>query len=269
MKLNSLILENYRKFKKVDIEFPDGVIGITGLNGVGKSTMIEAISWVLYGNQSSIVRTEKKSIKREGCSSSEVCRVVLEFEIEGNQYKIIREMKGKSYIISAEAYVNKKLEATNAQQVTEFVEKTLSLDHQSFFTSVFARQNELDSLSRLEPFKRKKLILRMLNIDSVEKAMERIKEDKKFKKQKIDAIRMILYDKDGNLKIDKLKDEKKQLMENFEKITLGIKKIKEKLKILRKEEISLKRNKVVEDEKNKKNYELKNNLNLIIVNIYE
>ena len=87
-------------------------------------------------------------------------------------------MKGKSYIISAEAYVNKKLEATNAQQVTEFVEKTLSLDHQSFFTSVFARQNELDSLSRLEPFKRKKLILRMLNIDSVEKAMERIKEDK-------------------------------------------------------------------------------------------
>ena len=266
MKLNSLILENYRKFKKVDIEFPDGVIGITGLNGVGKSTMIEAISWVLYGNQSSIVRTEKKSIKREGCSSSEVCRVVLEFEIEGNQYKIIREMKGKSYIISAEAYVNKKLEATNAQQVTEFVEKTLSLDHQSFFTSVFARQNELDSLSRLEPFKRKKLILRMLNIDSIEKAMEGIKEDKKFKKQKIDAISMILYDKDGNLKIDKLKNEKKQLMENFEKITLGIKKIKEKLKVLRKEEISLKRKKVIEDEKNKKNYELKNNLNLIIEN---
>lgn len=266
MKLKSIKLENYRKFKNAYIEFPDGVVGIIGLNGVGKSTIIEAIAWAMYGNQSAIVRTDKKSIKREGSSPIQPCRVELEFELDGNQYKIEREMKGSTYATNARAFVNKKLTATNAKQVTEFIEKTLGMDYVSFFTSVFARQNELDSFSDLEPHKRKKIILRMLKIDSIEKAIEKIKEEKNNRKIWIDSARTYVEDEKGGSKIDKLKIEKKDKEEKNEKISKEIDVLKDEAERLKKEVDFLKEKKDIEERKYKKNNELNNKLELEIQN---
>ena len=58
MIIQNLKLENYRRFVKLDLEFPENIIGIIGNNGSGKSTIIEAIGWILYGN--AIARTEKQ-----------------------------------------------------------------------------------------------------------------------------------------------------------------------------------------------------------------
>jgi len=49
MILKTLRLRNSRKYENAYVEFPDGVIGIIRLNGVGKTTLIEAIGWVLFG----------------------------------------------------------------------------------------------------------------------------------------------------------------------------------------------------------------------------
>nr|CBH38960.1 hypothetical protein BSM_24370 [uncultured archaeon] len=73
MLLKTLTLRNYRKYKNVNVEIPDGVIGIIGLNGVGKTTFIESIGWVLFGHHAA--RTTKELIKREGASHNESCRV--------------------------------------------------------------------------------------------------------------------------------------------------------------------------------------------------
>ena len=45
MILKSIRLKNFRKFKESYVEFPDGVSGVVGLNGVGKSTLFEAVAW--------------------------------------------------------------------------------------------------------------------------------------------------------------------------------------------------------------------------------
>jgi len=44
MILKTLKLKNFRKFKDSTIDFPDGVTGVVGLNGAGKSTIFEAIA---------------------------------------------------------------------------------------------------------------------------------------------------------------------------------------------------------------------------------
>jgi len=67
MILKSIRLKNFRKFKENYMEFPDGVTGVVGLNGVGKSTLFEAVAWTLYGPVAA--RTSTEQIKRAGSSS--------------------------------------------------------------------------------------------------------------------------------------------------------------------------------------------------------
>ncbi len=47
MHLRSLSLRNYRVYRSVDLEFPDGLIGIYGANGSGKTTLIESLRYAL------------------------------------------------------------------------------------------------------------------------------------------------------------------------------------------------------------------------------
>ncbi|NKB17754.1 MAG: AAA family ATPase [Pseudanabaena sp. CRU_2_10] len=44
MRLISLGLENFRQHKSTEIHFPNGLTGILGANGSGKSTILEAIA---------------------------------------------------------------------------------------------------------------------------------------------------------------------------------------------------------------------------------
>jgi len=60
MKLLRITLHNYRKFQHVELEIPEGIIAIIGNNGSGKSTIIEAIGWAIYGTV--VARTTKENI---------------------------------------------------------------------------------------------------------------------------------------------------------------------------------------------------------------
>ncbi len=209
MLLKTLTLRNYRKYKNVDVEFPDGIIGIIGLNGVGKTTLIEAIGWVLFGHHAA--RTTKELIKREGASANEACSVALEFELEGDGYKVVREMSGKNLVPRASLVINGKLITNNAEEVTEVVEDRIGMDYPSFFTSVFARQKELNALSSMKAAERKKLVLRMLGIERIEKSIQAIREDKRGKEKLIEGIKAAILDKEGRKKIEVLESEKNEL----------------------------------------------------------
>lgn len=49
MILSRLSLKNFKKYKEFSLEFNDGLVGIIGKNGSGKSTIFEAICFALYG----------------------------------------------------------------------------------------------------------------------------------------------------------------------------------------------------------------------------
>ena len=233
MILKTLTLKNYRKFKNVIIEFPDGVTGVLGLNGVGKSTIFEALAWVLYGSVAA--RTSTDQIKREGSLTTESCRVELDFIFEDDNYRIIREMKGKNLIASATATINGKIAATGAEVVSKYIQKKLGMDFKSFFTSIYAKQKELNTLSSMNASERRPLILKMLGIDSLDEVIKEIKSDKRNKVSIIDKLNQDLVDEEGKEKIEiyneNIKDFEKQKRVN----ELLIKKQKEKLKNLNKE----------------------------------
>ncbi len=202
MYLRSIQLENYRKFKWVQLDFPDGIVGIIGNNGAGKSTLMEAIAWALYGSEAS--RTGKDEIKTISSTVSDVCRVILDFQIEGENYTVVRELKGASSSMDASLLVNKKVAARGTSATNDQVQKTLGMDHKAFMTSFFAKQRELNALSDLQPYKRKELLTRMLGIETIDSALKNLRYDKRILEEKLSLNRTYL--KDGV----KLKSEKEE-----------------------------------------------------------
>ena len=240
MILKTLVLRNYRKFKQIVVEFPDGVTGVIGLNGAGKSTIFEAISWVLYGPVAA--RTSADQIKREGAETSEPCRVELEFVFEDDQYRIVREMTGKNLYASATATVNGNIAASGAETVSKFVQKKLGMDFKSFFTSIFAKQKELNALSTMNASERRPLILKMLGIDALDEVVKEIRSDKRHKGSLIEKLSLDLVDKTGKDKIEKYNAETGKLNEKQKVMVLSIKQVKEKIQTFKKELETLEKN---------------------------
>jgi len=187
MRLRSLKLQNYRRFRDTELEFPDGLMGILGKNGSGKSTIIESIAFALYGN-SPIIRTSKDLIPFNGKSVKEPCRVELEFDLDGENFKVIREMRGKNLSMRAEMYQGSILLADGDKGVSQKSAEIFNMDWRSFSTSVFAKQKELAALTDLEPSERKKEIIKLLQIDSIEKAIVLVNNDRRNLSKEIESI---------------------------------------------------------------------------------
>lgn len=197
MRISYLELRNYRRFKDVRVQFPDGVVGIIGSNGAGKTTLIEGIAWALFGNTDEVVRTSRESIRRAGASASDSCAAVLEFELSGSGYRIEREMGGKNLSMKASLRTGDTVLAEGDKPVKKAVEKLIGMDHKSFFTSVFARQKELNALQNVAPGERKKAVLRMLRIDGIDGVIDRVRADRRDVEAKIKGAEGTLLDESG------------------------------------------------------------------------
>ncbi|NYT11539.1 MAG: SMC family ATPase [Methanomassiliicoccales archaeon] len=209
IRLRYLELHNYRKFRHAAVEFPDGVIGIIGPNGVGKSTLIEAISWALYGNDAQ--RTSKEEVRWTGASPGDECSVILEFEMDGDHYRVYREMRGKDLKMKVTLDINNQLHADGDRAVTQVLAERLGMDYKAFFISVFARQKDLDALSILPPGERRQLILRMLDIDVLDRIISSIRADRSGLESQVRAYSELLLDGEG-------KDRSQTMMTEIEEI---------------------------------------------------
>jgi exonuclease SbcC len=232
MILKTLILKNYRKFKDEIIEFPDGITGVVGLNGVGKSTIFEALAWVLYGSVAA--RTGADQIKRDTAKKSDSCQVILEFQFEGDGYRISREMSGKNLAINASLMKNSNLIATGAGIVNKYIQNKLGMDFKSFYTSIFAKQKELNALSTMNASERRPLILRMLGINSMDDIIKEINTDKKMKQSIVNKLSSDLIDENGNNKIEILKKELLVLKKDKKNFSILLDKKKEEINLFKK-----------------------------------
>ena len=239
MYLRSISLKNYRRFKSVDLEFPDGMVGIIGNNGAGKSTLMEAIAWVLFGTDAS--RTSKDQIRSVGASKADVCRVILNFEMNGDSYQVVRELKGAAHSVDASVIVNKKVAARGNNPVNELIQTTLDMDYRAFMTSFYAKQRELNALSDFQPHKRKELLARMLGIETVDTGLKNLRLDKRDLQVKLELNRSQLKDKveleaqrdEKSKALSRLNDEHKAAQEKFDSETSGLIGIEKSWKELR------------------------------------
>lgn len=173
MRLIRLRLQNYRRHRATEIEFPDGVLAIVGPNGAGKSTLLEAVSFALFGPKAA--GTGKDLIRSEDAPPGDAVRVELDLDVAGQALRVVRELRGKAQNPMASLEVDGHLQvqpvAGSSEQVTQQVERLLGLDRDGFFHTVVARQRDLDRLGRLKPAERREFILGLVGIGAVDGAI--------------------------------------------------------------------------------------------------
>jgi DNA repair protein SbcC/Rad50 len=85
LKLKSLHIENIRSYKKLDFVFEDGVTVISGVNGSGKSSLLEACFMGLFGSKIHSKDFVLADIIFKGAENAKIC---LSFEHLGREYLI-------------------------------------------------------------------------------------------------------------------------------------------------------------------------------------
>lgn len=161
----------------VEVDFTEFELAcISGQNGAGKSSLLDAITWALFGiarkRDDSIINTRKKTAE-----------VAFQFEHEGNLYRIIRSRTaGKTAILeffvkAAEGWV--PLTEATMSRTEERIRKTLRLDYETFTNASFFLQGKADQFAQQIPTDRKRILGNILGLEIWEEYRARAAEKRK------------------------------------------------------------------------------------------
>lgn len=171
MEVRSISLRNFRVFENLDLEVPPGLVGIYGPNGAGKSSLLEAITWALYGR----ARTPKQGIATSGTTGE--CVVELGLDHDEHHYVIRRTISGMNHTVKARVSTVGQVVADGPTEVGRYVRALLGMDENSFRSSVFAEQKQLAAFSDHTADQRRRLVLSLLGITPIEKARDDARAD--------------------------------------------------------------------------------------------
>src|SRR5208337_2294680 len=162
MILDRLVLKNFKRFRDEEIRFQDGITGILGNNGSGKSSLVEAIFFALYGVRSTGINSE--FIVSSFAGERDKCEVRIDFGIAGEKYSITRSYskKGKH---TADIFMGPRHLASGVDAVEKEAIRIIGMGPSDFKNTVYAGQKDLLSLLDSSKDVRKKWFQRALGID--------------------------------------------------------------------------------------------------------
>lgn len=177
MHLSKLVMRNFKKYRRAEVEFQDGLTGIVGSNGSGKSTIVEAIAWALYGNKASTIKRDY--IRSARAKDSDNVEVMLHLDMGKQELAIYRSMKGKSLTPEAYLLLDGRRIAGGTKEVDQRLEEILKIGYQDFMKTFYARQKDLDNLLKEGGTGKREYLLKLLGLDGIkERAIEQIKSDR-------------------------------------------------------------------------------------------
>ena len=171
-------------FKRLDIdeklEFPDGRLLVHGRNESGKSTLMEAIHYALYGMP---LRPSKNAGNEDIiCYGRNKATVELEFSIDDVEYQVRRELHRKKTNIHL---LNKRGQKENLSRVTtgarnvnrELEEILHGIDSDALLNSCLVEQKELGKLEDANKQERIRAMSSLLNLEAFVDARNTLKKE--------------------------------------------------------------------------------------------
>ena len=157
-----LELEGFTAFKeRTEVDF-DGVdlFALCGPTGAGKTSLIDAITFALYG---SVPRLGEKAVAPVVTQGRNEAKVRLDFTVGGDGYSVARVVRGTSTKESRLVRLaDGEVLADKAREVTTGVESLLGLDFRQFTTCVSLPQGEFARFLHADPRDRQDLLVKLL-----------------------------------------------------------------------------------------------------------
>ncbi len=173
---------------------------ISGVNGAGKSSLLDAITWALFGR----ARRRDDALVNTRSVAAEVAFI---FAYEGNIYRVQRALqRGKTSSlefqlcqatpqeldldqITSSAIPWKPLTMRTLRETQARIERTLRLDYDTFVNASFILQGKADQFTQLQPAERKQILASILGLEVWEVYRQRAAERRKATERESDALK--------------------------------------------------------------------------------
>lgn len=159
---------------------------IAGPNGAGKSSLLDAITWALFGQ----ARKRDDSLIHSRSSQAEVGLV---FSYEGNTYQV-RRIKPREKTMALEFQILQ--ETGNWKPLTEHtlreteakIQRTLRMDYETFTNASFFLQGKADQFTQQRPGDRKRILSSILGLEIWESYRQQASERRRMVEAEIAGL---------------------------------------------------------------------------------
>ncbi|MEL7037280.1 MAG: exonuclease subunit SbcC [Cyanobacteria bacterium J06592_8] len=196
-----LTLKNFLSYREASLDFSGlHTACICGANGAGKSSLLEAIAWAVWG--SSRAATED-DIVHLGEKEAQVDFV---FIGEGNLYRVIRNRRrGQSgnleFQVATKPYNEvqqgakiefRTISERGMRATQQKILDQIKLDYDTFINSAYLRQGRADEFMLKRPNERKEILASLLKLDEYDNLAERAKDLSRQYKGKLELLQQTI-----------------------------------------------------------------------------
>jgi exonuclease SbcC len=187
MHITKIELEDIKSHREATFEFQRGTTAITGENGAGKTTIIEAVAWTLFD----LLDYKKDDFVRRGAKKG-VARVTFESGLDGREYSVYRDTGTGYYVYDVQL---KNRIADKKDEVSRFLWAHLGVEVGTDLKSLFqcaigVPQGTFTSDFLRTPAERKPIFDKLLKVEEYRQGAEKLLQTSRFIEQKINDVRI-------------------------------------------------------------------------------
>jgi exonuclease SbcC len=170
MRFDQIHLENFKCYESVELSLDSGVTVIHGLNGSGKSSLLEACFFALYGS-----KALDSTLDEVVTIGAEETVVELRFTHAGESYHVRRRIRvSNGNARTAECVLESGTETIEgATDVRGRITELLRMDTAAFVNCAYVRQGEVNKLINASPSVRQDMLDDLLQLGKLEEYRER------------------------------------------------------------------------------------------------
>jgi purine NTPase len=237
--LKKVIIENIRSHEYLEFEPASiGVTAISGENGAGKSTIVDAFSWSLFGTRLHGLRN--KNYIREGVDAKEKTVQVTSYIRVGNtDFMIKRKITSNEGACECKVFsYNEEIgdwEFESGPAVTHaesFIRSILNIDEKGFLSSVFIQQKQVDQIVSASPTERGQVIEKLIGVSAITESTKLAREESRALQRAADIIQPGSLE-DEKAKVDDFKIKVTTAKDNLKEVEETLKTLEQELVVLR------------------------------------
>ena len=198
MRFERIRLRNFKPYGDADLRLTEGVTVIHGLNGSGKSSLLEACFFALYGS-----KALEGTLDEVVTNGEDETELTLWFAHDGVSYRVDRRLRAYDDRVDHDC----TLEVTDGAETTRdgatavrrFVTELLRMDADAFVNCAYVRQGEVNALINATPSRRQDIIDDLLQLGVLEEYRERAGDARLGVEDVLNAKRAVLEEKESRI----------------------------------------------------------------------